>query len=262
MLHRLRPGVFSVVPPALLSPEGHWLAAVKACGSGAALSHGPAGHLQWLVDREARRAIHVTVAGRFRRRPPGIVVHRPVILAPADFTERQGIPVTTPTRTVWDLAATDLPSVTRRAFERADAREKLDRERLRELIDECPNHRGIALLRRLLAERHLPLEAVRTWLEELLLHVCSEHALPFPAVNVPLLGYEADFLWERERFVVEADGGDHLTPRQRDKDNDRDIAFGRAGYLVRRYSSTAMGRERSVAEEVRSILEERRTLGR
>jgi hypothetical protein len=254
--------VFSVVPPALLTQEGWWLAAVKACGPNAALSHGPAGHLRWLVDRWAQRALHITVMGRFRRRPEGIVVHRPRVLEIADFTERLGIPVTTPTRTVWDLAATDLPSVTRRAFERADAKGLLDRSRLRSLIAECPNHRGIALLRRLLAERHLPLEAVRTWLEGVLLHVCSEHHLPLPAVNVPLLGYEVDFLWEAEKFIVEADGGDHLTPRQRDKDNERDIAFGRAGFLVRRYSSTAMKRERAVAEEVRSILQERVALAR
>jgi very-short-patch-repair endonuclease len=104
----------------------------------------------------------------------------------------------------------------------------------------------------------LPLAAVRTWLECLLIHICSEHELPFPAVNVPLLGYEVDFYWERERFVVEADGGDHLTPRQRDKDNERDITFGRAGLLVRRYSSTAMDDEAAVAMEVLSILEERR----
>lgn len=256
-LHRLYPRVFSIVPPTMLTPEGHWLAAVKAGGPRAALSHGPAGQLQWIVDRELRRALHVTIADRTRRRPRGIVVHRPRVIAPVDFTERMGIPVTTPTRTVWDLAATDLPSVTRRAYERAEAKGRVDRRRLEALLDACPSHRGAGLIRRLLAERHLPLEAVRTWLEGLLLHVCSEHGLPLPAVNVPLLGYEADFLWEREKFIVEADGGDHLTPRQRDRDNERDIAFGRAGCLVRRYSSTAMKSERAVAGEVRSILEER-----
>lgn len=256
-LHRLYPGVFSVMPPQLLSAEGHWLAGVKASGSRAALSHAPAGQLQWIVDRALRRALHVTIDDRTRRRPRGIVIHRPRVISPVDVTERVGIPVTTPTRTVWDLAATDLPSVTRRAYERAEARGSIDREHLKALLDACPNHPGAGLIRRLLAQRHLPLEAVRTWLEGLLLHVCSEYGLPLPAVNVPLLGYEADFLWERERFVVEADGGDHLTPRQRDKDNERDFVFGRADYLVRRYSSRAMEREAAVAQEVMSILEKR-----
>jgi hypothetical protein len=257
-LHRLYPGVFSVVPPSLLSEEGEWLAAVKAGGPHAALSHGPAGQAQWIVDRSLHRAMHVTVSDRVRRRPEGIVIHRPRLYDPSvDVIVRQGIPMTTPTRTVWDLAATDLPSVTRRAYERAEAKSRIDRTRLRELLAAKPHHRGAGLLHRLLAQGYLPLARVRTWLEQLLIHICSEHGLPQPAVNVPLLGYEADFLWEREKFVVEADGGDHLTPRQRDKDNERDIAFGRAGYLVRRYSSTAMGHEPRVEREVRSILLER-----
>ena len=38
--------------------------------------------------------------------------------------------------------------------------------------------------------------------------------------------------------------------RHRDRDNARDIVFGRAGYLVRRYSSLAMTDEDAVAEDV------------
>ena len=77
---------------------------------------------------------------------------------------------------------------------------------------------------------------------------------------MPLLGYEVDFLWPAAKFVVEADGGDHLNRAQRDEDNRRDIALGRAGHLVRRYSSGAMADEGAVAAEVLEILAER--LGR
>ena len=95
------------------------------------------------------------------------------------------------------------------------------------------------------------------WLEELLLAICVDHSLPFPAVNVPLLGYEVDFLWESARFVVEADGGDHMDRDQRDRDNRRDFTLQRAGFLVRRYSSRDMGRDEHVAREVLGILRER-----
>ena len=57
--------------------------------------------------------------------------------------------------------------------------------------------------------------------------------------------------------MVEADGGDHLDPLQRDSDNSRDITLGRAGYLVRRYSSLAMADEAAVVAEVLAILRER-----
>jgi very-short-patch-repair endonuclease len=107
----------------------------------------------------------------------------------------------------------------------------------------------------------LPLAETRTWLEELLLTICRDHSLPLPAVNVQVLGYEVDFLWPAARFVVEADGGDHRG-RQRDRDNQRDITLARAGYLVRRYSSRAMGDERAVATEVLEILAERHSAGR
>ena len=89
------------------------------------------------------------------------------------------------------------------------------------------------------------------------MHVCAGNGIPLPLVNVPLLGYEVDFLWEGQRFVVEADGGDHLNERQRDRDNERDARLARAGYLVRRYSWWALLDERAVAGEILAILRER-----
>lgn len=253
-LHRLYPGVLSVVPPALLTIEGRWLAAVRACGPRAVLSHASAAQLHWLVDRKHSVGIHVSAADRARRSPKGVIVHRPRDLPPRDRTVRSRIPVTTPTRSVWDLAST-MPEG--RAFERAHGTDRLDPSRLRQMLAGVPNHRGAAWVRELLWARTLPLTEVRSWLEELLLEISSERHLPIPAVNVPLLGYEADFLWERERFVVEADGGDHLNRAQRDRDNERDITFGRAGLLVRRYTADAMGHEAEVATEVGDILIER-----
>ena len=221
------------------------------------LSHAPAGQLAWIVPREISSAMHVTLRDRRRLHTPGIVVHRPLRLAECDMTTRQGIPTTSLTRIVWDLSVTEPPRIVRRAYEKLEGSGGIDHLRLEALLAACPSHRGATLLAELLASRPLPLAAVRSWLEGLLLHVCSEHGLDFPAVNVPLLGYEVDFLWERQRFVVEADGGDHLGATQRDRDNTRDVALGRAGYLVRRYSSRAIDRESAVAREVRSILTER-----
>jgi len=259
-LHRLHRGVFSAIPPPMLSQEGSWLAAVKACGPSAFLSHGSAGQLLWLLDRRDRLALHVSLADRSRRRLPGIAIHRPRSLPRDDTTTYVRVPTTTPTRTVWDLAAI-LPSVPlRRAFEKAERDGKLSRPRLRELLDSSPTHKGAGAVRALLASRPLPAAAVRSLLEELLWEICSEHGLPLPVVNVPLLGYEVDFLWERERLVVEVDGGDHLTPSQRDRDNERDAMLARAGYLIRRYSSEALADRRAVALEVLAILRERASL--
>ena len=256
-LHPLHRGVASVVPPSMLSREGWWLAAVLACGDGAALSHAAAGQLQWILPREERWALHVSVPRRSDRHPPGIVVHRPRSLPVTDLRTYLRIPTTTPTRSIWDLASALTPLRLRRAFEKAERRNELNRPRLAALLAESPTKKGAGAIRSLLDSRRLPYAETRSRLEDLLNRICSEHGLPLPAVNVPALGYEVDFLWADARFVVEADGGDHLTPTQRDRDNDRDIALGRAGYLVRRYSSPAMADEESVAAEVLAILRER-----
>jgi hypothetical protein len=255
-LHRIHRGVFAV-GHRVLSQEGFWIAAVFACGEGAALSHGPAGQLHGFINRRERFALHVSLLERGHRSPAGIVTHRPRSLERRDITRRAAIPVTTATRTVWDLAAVMTPRATREAFHRAEKFHLLDRPRLTSFLAASPSRKGAGVIRELLGRGALPLDRTRSWLEDLLVLMCDEHGLPMPLVNVPLLGWEADFLWPAARFVVEADGGDHLTREQRDRDNERDATFQRAGYLVRRYTYSARAREREVAGEVRSILIER-----
>jgi hypothetical protein len=255
-LHRVYRAVYAV-GHRRITWEGQRMAAVLACGPGAFLSHTPAGQLQRIVERRLRTAMHVSLTGRADRSPAGIVTHRPRNLDARDTRRFLNIPVTTPTRTVWDLATMLSPRETRRAFARAEKLDLLDRSRLGSLIASNPSHKGAGVIRALLGEAALPLDRTRSWLEDLFVFICSEHNLPLPLVNVGLLGYEADFLWPDAKFIVEADGGDHLDRAQRDRDNERDATHGRAGHLIRRYSSTAMGREDEVAAEVLSILRER-----
>jgi hypothetical protein len=99
-LHRLHSGVFAV---GHRSPrrEARWLAAVLACGPGAVLSHRSAASLWRIRDGESLRP-DVTVPGSNGRGHPGITIHRSQ-LPPQDVTVEAGIPVTSPTRTVFDL---------------------------------------------------------------------------------------------------------------------------------------------------------------
>ena len=241
----------------MLAIEGRWTAAVKACGPGAALGHESAAQLYWILSRDPASGIHVVVPDRSRRRIPGIRIHRPRQTEGRDFTTRSRIRVTTIDRTIWDLAHGAPQSVVRDAFELADGHDRLDLGRLAGLVRAHPNRRGSKLLAELLAHGSTPLVAIRSWLENLFERICAHFELPPPAINVPLLGFEADFLWESAHLVVEADGGQHLKRSQRDRDNARDITFQRAGYIVRRYSSRDMERESEVAGEVVEILLER-----
>jgi hypothetical protein len=102
-LFRMYRAVYSVVPPRLLKVEGHWLAAVFACGPGAALSHLCAAAL-WEMIQPPSGPIHVTVTGDGgRRRRRGITVHRSHTLLPSQVTVENSIPATTPARTLADL---------------------------------------------------------------------------------------------------------------------------------------------------------------
>lgn len=112
-LYRLHQGVYSIVPPELLKPEGRWLAAVKAVGSGAGLSWPHAGAL-WALRSPPSGPVHVAVPGNSgRRRRQGIVVHRCLSLRPEDVVTHNGIPVTSLRRTLEDARS----SVSSQAFD-------------------------------------------------------------------------------------------------------------------------------------------------
>jgi hypothetical protein len=255
-LHCLHRGVYAV-GHRRITRESRWVAAVLACPPGSALGFGSAGQSRGIVSPHQRLALHVIVPRRAGADPEGVVVHRIRNLDPRDVGIHRGIPTTTGTRSVWDLATVLTPLGTRRAFEQAEKLRLLDRERLAALRAAAPSRRGAGVIAELLRERTLPLEETRSLLEEVVLETCRDGDLPLPAINVPLLGWEVDFLWQRERVVVEADGGDHLGPRQRDRDNERDAALARAGYLVRRFGPTPARARSAVAAELTAILAER-----
>jgi Transcriptional regulator, AbiEi antitoxin len=98
-LHRKYRGVYAVGQPRL-SKEGEWMAAVLACGEGAALSHLSAA-VHWRIWR--RRVTGIDVLAPRNRHLPGVRVHKCRRLDPRDITTRGHIPVTTVARTLEDL---------------------------------------------------------------------------------------------------------------------------------------------------------------
>jgi hypothetical protein len=103
-----------------LSWESRWMAAVLACGAEAALSHLSAAYLWRLLDPR-QGPIDVCVrssAGRGRR--DGIRIHRFASLQSSEVTQRRGIPVTTPARTIDDLRGIATEAQLRRAIRQAE----------------------------------------------------------------------------------------------------------------------------------------------
>jgi very-short-patch-repair endonuclease len=142
----------------------------------------------------------------------------------------------------------------RRAYEEADRLNLLRPGALEEVCRRAVGHRGLAVIRRLLAEEHGG--ATRSSLEDLFVALCRGHQLPVPAVNAPLLGFEVDALWPEQRLIAELDGfAFHRHRAAFERDRARDATLQAAGYRVVRFTHRRLEREPdAVAGELHSLL--------
>jgi very-short-patch-repair endonuclease len=237
----LRPvyrGVYAV-GHAVLSREGPWMAAVLYGGEGAVLSHWSAATL-WRMRSGTGPRTHVSTP-RKRRSGRAITFHH-AHLPPDEITEEQGIPVTTPARTLLDLAPL-LPSpVLARMVEAAPNRGA----HLAKLLDRYPRRRGAASLAAALG----PAPVTRSDLEATMLAAMERTGLPRPRVNVVIEGHEVDFVWTEHRVIAELDTYVTHGSRaafERDRERDRKLAI--AGWTVVRITD-----ERGV-EDLRRLLD-------
>jgi very-short-patch-repair endonuclease len=142
------------------------------------------------------------------------------------------IRVTTPARTLLDLSS----SVSERELEQAIAVAERayagTRRRLLALIARYPARHGIPKLRELLSAPVDPALA-RSEAEERFLALIRRAGLVAPETNVPLHGYELDFLWREEGLVVEVDGYEfHGARASFEADRRRDAVLAAQGLQV------------------------------
>jgi very-short-patch-repair endonuclease len=240
-LHRVHRGVYAV-GHTRLSDEGRWMAAVLACGEGAVLSHTSAAEL-WGIRRRVRRlseagerdSVHVTVPSTAGiRKRDGIVLHRSTTLIARHCTRRDGIPVTSPARTLSDLRPLLSPAQLAAALREA--------EFLRLPID----HR-------------IEPDPARSELEQAMLALCQRHRLSPPDVNVKIDRFEVDFLWRIPRLIVDVDGWDsHRSRSAFEEDRARDARLAVLGYEVVRFTWRQVTKDAGgVAQTIRLLLRER-----
>jgi hypothetical protein len=190
------------------------MAAVLACGEGAALSHRSAVALWNLVPRvgpAVGTGGPIDVVVPFERRPSpraGIRTHRSRSLPPGTVVRRDGIPVTNPARTIADMRRVAAGSEIRSMVRKAE----------------------VLGLRTELAP---PKEPTRSDLEDLFLGFCERYGFPRPLVNQEIAGLEVDFSWSDRRVAVETDGyGFHRGAQAFENDHERDLDLRSAGYDV------------------------------
>ena len=207
-----------------------------ACGTGAVLSHLSAAAL-WELRSADPVNIDVSVPRRGVRPRERIDVHRPRHLDAQDVTRRCGIPVTTVSRTLIDLAEVLSTRALERALDEAHFLMRLDRAQLNAALERNANRMGAKRLAKVLTRHEPGATRTRTKLEEDFYVLVIAAGLPQPEVNVPLGPFIVDFLWRASRLVVETDGGaSHNRASQRRRDSRRDAWRAAADYQPLRFT--------------------------
>jgi very-short-patch-repair endonuclease len=253
-LRRLHRGVYQVGPVAM--PLARVMAAVLACSggrgaarAGAAASHHSAAALWQLPPGASLNGpVEVLVPGLARGRYAGVRAHRAGRLGADETTRLEGIPVTTPARTLLDLAAGTALRDFERLVAHADREGLAQQGALASLLARHPLHRGARALRSVLALPGGP-QFTRSEAEARLLALFRRGGLPSPASNTRVASYEVDFLWRAERLVVEVDGfAFHSSAQAFERDRRRDAALTAAGFRVVRFTW------RQLVDEPESVL--------
>lgn len=157
-----------------------------------------------------------------------------------EVTSHRRMPVTTPTRTLLDLAHVVSTRELERAFEESHVRRLVDRRRLEALLARTPGRHGTAALRALLERQRGP-TLTRSEAEERMLALVRAAHLPRPRVNARVKGREVDLLWDAQQLVVEVDGyAYHSSQAAFERDRLRDAELGAAGFRVMRVTWRAL----------------------
>jgi very-short-patch-repair endonuclease len=261
-LHRVHRGVYRVGP--LISPYLREMAAVLACGAGARASHRSAA---WLLELGPQPSPTVPVdvrvpASRVVRRP-SIRVYRARYLEPGggvgDAADQamtaHGIPVTSPGRTLVDLAAVLPTRDLEEAVARAEQQGLVTLDALGTLVDRHRGLPGISALAALLGRDGGP-AFTRSELERRFVDQVRRFGLPAPRFNVRVAGYEVDCWFAAERLVVELDGrAFHRSWRSQTNDRRRDRDLAGQGIQVVRVTWDELEREpdKTMAEVIRAL---------
>jgi very-short-patch-repair endonuclease len=205
-MHR---GVYCVGP--VPGPYAREMAAILATGG--TLSHHSAAAI-WGFRPPYDGDVHITGTARSR---DGIRVHRSASLNAAVHL---GLPLTTPARTLHDLA----PLVPQHELDRA-----VEEALIRGLAtaDDLGTRPALRT-----ASRTEP-RLTRSEAERRLLRLVRAAKLPVPVTNTKVAGWEVDAIWPRYKLIVEVDGyAYHGNRAAFERDRRKDAALVAAGYRV------------------------------
>lgn len=250
---RVELGILVVLTPRVLAIAGspdtidrRLTAAVLDGGRGATLSHRSAGWRWGYAGFEPDAPIDVT--GRRQRtsqtRSQLATLHQPRRLFPAHIVEVNGIPTTTPTRTLFDLANLGILSDERieRLLDRAWSERLLDHGTLTAVLADLAGkgRTGITLMRELIERRGPNYVAAQSNLEDRFRAILGAASSSGFECQVNIHGASSwigrvDFVHPRLRLIVEVDSAKyHSTITDRADDDARQAELSSSGWTVLR----------------------------
>jgi hypothetical protein len=219
-------GVY-LVAGATRSWRGDLLAACWAGGFRAVASHRSAAALWNLAG--GRRSVQEITCPRWRRaRHGGLVVHESKAFDPVDATVIEGVPATTPERTILDLGAVRHPSVVEMALDAAEKRELVTLDSLRTTVARLgrSGRNGVGTLRALIDARSPSRKPTESEMETLMLQVIRRWGLPEPVTQYEIrragrFVARVDAAYPQWHIAIEYDSYEHHAGRRA---HDRDSA--------------------------------------
>ena len=265
LIRRVGSGLLEQVGPSVYrwsgAPETWDQKALLACwnaGPTALLSH-RASTLRWGLDGVTSAPFEV-LTDRWARRPsPPARVHEANDIIHADRSSIGPIPVTSPLRTVLDLAGVAARYRVEQAMEDALRRRMFTTQQLgdRFMTYARRGKRGIGTLRPLVSERVGTTIPTGSEFELRAERLAVRAGLPAPhrqfPVQLPMTRVYLDLAWPERRFAIECDGVfDHGTAIQLRWDDDRQNEVQLLGWLILRFTWHKVTRDPdSVIELVR-----------
>jgi very-short-patch-repair endonuclease len=253
-LRRVRRGVYAL---ASLRPSS-WdelVAAVLAAGPAAVVSHGSAATVHRL-EFGASKAVELTLLPGGAARPPGVAVHRASDLTDADIVQVKGLSVTSPCRTLVDLAHRLGANLTEKALDEGLIQRRWTVAEMSACLSRARrNLRGRARLERLLALRAEEPSAESAL--EALMFRCLAPLAPFRVHHVVTIGgvsYNIDAAWPDAQVGAEIAGRSHRVASRSAFDRERRKlnVLAAAGWRIA-HLTAVMSRD-EVLRTVRSLL--------
>jgi hypothetical protein len=228
-----------------------WLE-VLAAGDSVAVSTNAASALHGF-RRSRPGSIEVQTSEGGSHRPLFGAIHETFWMPPSHIVHIDGLPVTSVARTIFDLAGQPKhPLAFRSELLRAHHVKRMTwlvnhaiRDHGMRMLDldrvlASTGRRGkpgTAIIRDVVADLGVDYAPSASELQDLFAEVLDAHDVPRPDEEIDLGTSDrwvgrVDFVWRRERLIVEVDGGQHRAPLDRRSDRARDAALGGDGWVV------------------------------